>query len=165
MRSDKGVRVLAVLCLVSSLASAPQAPRTEKAPAPAAKETKPLIRKDLLALGQGEIAPPRRDIFRPQAYAQPASPQGPSATLPSQKRLGAPAVEPPAFTLSLVYVGSVRSAGKIVALILREGQTTPVAEGDEIIPGYKVLRVTADEIEVQGPNSERKTFSRQGDRP
>jgi hypothetical protein len=131
---------------------------------PAAKDDKPLIRKDLLSFGQGEIAPPRRDIFRPRATAQPASPQSPQVVTPARKLL-TPAGGPPAFALNIVYVGSARSAGKIVALVLLDGQTTPVAEGDEITPGYKVLRVTADEIEVVGPNSERKTFTRQGDRP
>ena len=51
------------------------------------------------------------------------------------------------------------------ALVLRNGQTVSVGEGDEIAPGYKVVGVTADAIVIQGPNSERKTFQRQGDRP
>lgn len=71
----------------------------------------------------------------------------------------------PTFVLDLVYVGSIRSGGTITALVMRDGQTTPVSVGDEIIPGYRVLRITPDEIEVEGPKSERKTFTRQGDRP
>jgi hypothetical protein len=150
--------------MVFSLASALAAAQKDKTQTPAAKDSRPLIRKDLLTFGQGEIVPPRRDIFRPLAYAQPASPQVPSVQTPAQKRR-VPADEPPAFALNLVYVGSVRSAGKIVALVLKDGQTISVVEGDEIAPGYKVLRVTPDEIEVEGPSSERKTFVRQGDRP
>jgi hypothetical protein len=164
MRSDKPARAFLLLFLVSFLVPALLAAQTDKAQAPAAKDDKPLIRKDLLSFGQGEIAPPRRDIFRPRATAQPTSPQSPQVVTPARK-LPTPAGGPPAFALNIVYVGSARSAGKIVALVLLDGQTTPVAEGDEITPGYKVLRVTADEIEVVGPNSERKTFSRQGDRP
>jgi len=164
MRSDQRLRRLFLVLAVFSLASALPAVQKDKTRTPAARDDKPLIRKDLLTFSGGEIVPPRRDIFRPLASAQPVVPQIPSAKAPAQKRQ-ASANEPPAFALNLVYVGSVRAAGKIVALLLKDGQTISAAVGDEIIPGYKVLRVTPDEIEVGGPNSERKTFARQGDRP
>jgi hypothetical protein len=141
-----------------------ETPKPVPVKAPAEKDAKPLIRKDLLKFGQGEIAPPRRDIFRPRTYQQVAAPQIPAVAASTRKLPGIAAAQP-TFTLSIAYVGSARSAGKIIALVLVDGQTTPVAEGDEIAPGYKVVRVTPDEIEVQGPNSERKTFFRQGDRP
>jgi hypothetical protein len=131
------------------------------ASAPAENPSAPLVRMDLLRLGGKDIAPPRRDIFRPNSYGRPAlqsSAPGPAGRTLSSK-------EPPAFALNLVYVGSVRSGGKIMALVTSDGQTLPVAVGDEIIPGYKVLRITVDEIEVEGPKSQRKTFSRQGGRP
>jgi len=125
---------------------------------------KPLVRRDLLVFGSGEIAPPVRDIFRPKTAA------GPGAV----RRAGGPAVKsaavtptdvPPSFNLNISYIGSIKSGGQIIALVLRNGQTLSVAEGDEIAPGYKVVGVTAEAIVVQGPNSERKTFPRQGDRP
>ncbi len=124
---------------------------------------KPLVRKDLLVFGSGEIAAPVRDIFRPKTAAPPVV-----------RRAGGPAVKsaavsqpgaPPSFTLNLSYIGSIKSGGQIIALVLRNGQTVSVGEGDEIAPGYKVVGVTAEAIVIQGPNSERKTFRRQGDRP
>lgn len=124
---------------------------------------KPLVRKDLLVFGTGEIAAPVRDIFRPKTSA-------PSVV----RRTGGPAVKsaavsqqdaPPSFTLNLSYIGSIKSGGQIIALVLRNGQTVSVGEGDEIAPGYRVVGVTAEAIVIQGPNSERKTFPRQGDRP
>jgi hypothetical protein len=124
---------------------------------------KPLVRKDLLVFGSGEIAAPVRDIFRPKTTAPPVF-----------RRAGGPAVKsaavappdaPPSFTLNLSYIGSIRSGGQIIALVLRNGQTVSVGEGDEIAPGYKVVGVTAEAIVVQGPNSQRKTFPRQGDWP
>lgn len=124
---------------------------------------KPLVRKDLLVFGSGEIAAPVRDIFRPKTAAPPVV-----------RRAGGPAVKsaavsqpgaPPSFTLNLSYIGSIKSGGQIIALVLRNGQTVSVGEGDEIAPGYKVVGVTAEAIVIQGPNSERKTFTRQGDRP
>jgi hypothetical protein len=126
---------------------------------------KSLVRKDLLVFGSGEIAPPVRDIFRPKTTAVPAA----------VRRAGGPAVKPSgdvprpdvpqAFTLNLSYIGSIKSGGRTFALVLRGGQTLSVGEGDEIAPGYKVVRITAEAIVVQGPNGERKTFPLQGDRP
>jgi hypothetical protein len=125
---------------------------------------KPLVRKDLLVFGSGEIAPPLRDIFRPKTAAsafvpRPGGPAfGPSAAVPLPEA-------PLAFALNISYIGSIKAGGATIALVLRNGQTISVGEGDEIAPGYKVVRVTAEAIVVQGPNSERKTFPRQGDRP
>jgi hypothetical protein len=124
---------------------------------------KSLVRKDLLVFGSGEIAAPVRDIFRPKTAAPPVA-----------RRAGEPAVKsaavlrpdaPPSFTLNLSYIGSIKSGGQTIALVIRNGQTVSVGEGDEIAPGYKVVGVTAEAIIIQGPNSERKTFPRQGDRP
>lgn len=132
--------------------------------AQSADAPKPLVRKDLLVFGTGEPPATLRDIFRPRA----------AATAPVVRRTvgpapGAPVVPPPeaapTFTLSVSYLGSIKSGGRIIGLVLRGGQTLDVAEGDEIAPGYKVVSVTAEAIVIQGPNGERRTFSKQGDRP
>ena len=126
---------------------------------------KPLVRKDLLVFGKGEIAPPLRDIFRPRTVAGPAPvfrPAGPAA----KPAVGAPVPEaPPAFDLNISYIGSIKSGGQTIALVLRGGQTLSVKVGEEIIPGYKVISLTAEAIVVQGPTGETRTFPRQGDRP
>jgi hypothetical protein len=76
-----------------------------------------------------------------------------------------PSEAAPTFTLSVSYLGSIKSGGRIIGLVLRGGQTLDVAQGDEIAPGYKVVAVTAEAIVIEGPNGERRTFSKQGDRP
>jgi Tfp pilus assembly protein PilP len=127
-----------------------------------AEGPKPLVRKDLLVLRTGEIDPPLRDIFRPKPAAAAGRPARPSV------RPGPSAPEPepaPTFTLNLSYVGSIKSGGRIIALVLRGGQTFSVSEGDEIVPGYRVLRVTAEAVVVRGPTGETRTFAKQGDRP
>lgn len=126
---------------------------------------KPLVRKDLLVFGKGEIAPPVRDIFRPRSTAAPAP----------VRRTGGPAADPaagtpgpeaaPSFSLNISYIGSIKSGGQTIALVLRGGQTLSVKEGDEIVPGYKVISLSAESIVVQGPTGETRTFPRQGDRP
>jgi len=163
MRTDRLAVLVVALGLSLSLQSAPQAGPKDKVPA--GKKPTPLVRKDLLVFGKGEIAPPRRDIFRPRDYGQLAAPPVVPAGRPAPKRPGPAVKAETSFVLDLVYLGSVRSGGRIVALILRDGQTMSVAEGDQIIPGYTAVRVTAEEIEVEGPDSQRKTFPRQGERP
>ncbi len=126
---------------------------------------KPLVRRDLLVFGKGQAAPPLRDIFRPKAagaataFRRPAGPAvNPAAGLPAPE-------ERPSFNLNISYIGSVKSGGQTIALVLRGGQTLSVREGDEVAPGYKVVSLTAEAIVVQGPSGETKTFPRQGDRP
>lgn len=127
---------------------------------------KPLVRKDLLVFGDGTPPPLVRDIFRPRVTvaAAPAvrRPAGPGPVAP----VDVPAVGAPAFTLTISYLGSIKDAGgRTIGLVLRGGKTQDVAEGDEIAPGYKVVGVTAEAIVVEGPNGERRTFTKQGDRP
>jgi hypothetical protein len=63
-------------------------------------------------------------------------------------------------------VGSIKSSdGRTIALVLRGGQTLSVSEGDDVAPGYRVVRVTAEAIIIRGPTGETKTFAKQGDRP
>lgn len=126
---------------------------------------KPLVRKDLLVFGKGEAPPPLRDIFRPRTVPGPATfvrPAGPAV----KPVAGAPVPEaPPAFDLNISYIGSIKSGGQTIALVLRGGQTLSVKVGEEIISGYKVISLTAEAIVVQGPTGETRTFPRQGDRP
>ena len=133
----------------------------QDAPAP-----KPLVRRDLLVSESGEIAPPVRDIFRPRFTAAPAAP----ARTPGRPAPKPAAPEPapeaqPTFVLTLSYIGSIRSGGRTIALVLRGGQTLSVGEGDEIIPGSTGVWVTAAALIVQGPDGERKSFKKQGERP
>ncbi len=127
------------------------------------RETTPLIRKDLLDFGEETPPPSLRNIFRPKRTVnRAAAPRVPAAPRPEAKT---PPSEPePSFALSLNYIGSVESGGRTMALVVRNGEALPVAEGEELAPGYRVIRITSEEIEVEGPGGERKVFSRQGGR-
>jgi hypothetical protein len=151
--------LILVLASAVSLASRPQAGSNTAAAAPSEKEKPPIVRTDLLFLDAKEPAPPLRDIFRPKAARTPVP--RPTARPASAKKPAAPPPEAAAgFALDLTYIGSVGVSGRTMALVLRGGQTVSVAEGDEILPGYRVVRITPEEIVVEGPNSERKTFTR-----
>lgn len=157
--TSRALVLILVLASPVSLASRPQAGLNTAAAASPGKEKAPIVRTDLLFLDAKEPGPPLRDIFRPKA-ARPAVPR-PSPRPASANKPAAPPPEAAAgFALDLTYIGSVGVSGRTMALVLRGGQTVSVAEGDEILPGYRVVRITPDEIVVEGPNSERKTFTR-----
>jgi hypothetical protein len=154
-RTERARSVLALLACAGALALA--APQDRPA-------DKPLVRKDLLVFGRAETTPTLRDIFRPAPAAPGAVPVRirpalrPDAAAPSAEAL-------PSFNLNISYIGSVKSGGQMLALILRGGQTESVRQGDEITPGYKVVSLTTEAIVVQGPTGETRTFQKQGDRP
>jgi hypothetical protein len=169
LRKLAGLGLALVLPLLGAAAPAQapeQTPKQAPAKAPEKKAEEkttaaepPLVRTDLLKAVSGEHVVPLRDIFRPKFVAVPQAPirqPGRPAGGPAAK----PAEAAPAFTLTLSYLGPVSGGGKTLALVTVNGQTLPVGVGDEVAPGYKVLRITTDAIVVEGPNAETKTFTR-----
>lgn len=118
----------------------------------------PLVLKRLLDAGREEDARVIRDIFRPltQAPAVEAGRAGQNAP--------ARPVEPGPQQLELAYLGFVRSGERLTAVVIFQGQTLTVALDEEIAPGFKVTRLTPDEIEIAGPGASKKVFFRQGER-
>jgi hypothetical protein len=154
--------VVAGLCFVLSLL--PQQETARARPEKPPRETGPLIRKDLLNFGEATPPPTLRNIFRPVPSARRSPvPRKPAV---SRKVAEGPSGDDqqPSFSLTLNYVGSVQAGGRTMALVVWSGEAVPVAEGEEIAPGYRVIRINPLEIEVEGPGGERKVFSRQGDR-
>jgi len=127
-----------------------------------------LIRKDLLKEKPVELGPPLRDIFSPRtAFAPPGiSPPGepPGGRITdAEKPETPPAMEPAEHSLDLSYIGYVQSAHKMIALVILEGQALAVSEGEEVLPGVKVEKVTTDRVDLIGPDAKRSSFPRQGE--
>jgi hypothetical protein len=140
-------------------------PTAEKAAA--AKASKPLIRMDLLQKGDRNAAFVKRDIFIPQ------SDLGLSGTLSAppgvrMAKAGAAgesaAPEPQALSLNVRYLGFIQSKQKMTALVLFEGQAVAVAEGDALGPAWKVVKISAGLIEIQGEDGKSQTFALEGER-
>ncbi len=156
--------MLALGLAVAAVAlGAPQAADKAAAKPTAQGPQPPLVRRDLLTKEKDDSGAPLRDIFRPKTAAVPA----PAAVFRpvARKPAAPPAPAGPVFSLNLTFNGSVELAGKVMGLVTVGGQTISVAVGDEITPGYRVVRVASDSIEVEGPNAIRKTFYRQGTLP
>ena len=127
----------------------------------------PLVRMDLLKALPPDPAAPIRDIFSPgRAVAAPEIiapgeiPAGEESDVE-----GTPTAAPGEPALDLAYIGWVTSGRKVVALLITEGQTLAVVEGEEIVPGLKVDKIGPDRIEVIGPGGKRTSVPVQGEQP
>jgi hypothetical protein len=134
-------------------------------PAPG-KPQRFLIRKDLLQKKADRTVIAVRDLFSPQNVmgidALPSMmPKEKNAT-PDQ---GAASGETQTSPMILHYIGYSynQTKQKFVALIFFEEQVTPVQEGDLLIPGWRVMKITAKELEIEGPDKKLQTFSREGE--
>lgn len=129
------------------------------------EETKSLIRKDLLRFQRTEAGLPKRNIFAPRSHSSSALPLeaqvgiGPETveTLPGEEK------EQPAFNVNLRYVGYIESPGRMVALIILEGQAMAVAEGEVVIEGIRIGKISPLEIEIIMPDSTTRKFSLEGE--
>lgn len=151
--------VLAGILLAAGIAAG-EKPDAAKKPAPP-----PLVRMDLLKIRPADPAAPIRDIFSPGRAVVPAEsvavPDIPDGKEPGLA--GSPEAVPKEPVLDLVYIGWVTSGRKIVALVILEGQTVAVVEGEEILPGFKVEKIGPDRIEVVGPDGKRTSVPVQGE--
>jgi len=133
---------------------------------PAVKPQKPLVRKDLLQKKAGRTPAARRDLFSPRLTA---GTEGLPLVMPKLKTTPPPdeaaSGESQAPSLTLHYIGHVynKTKQKFVALIFFEEQVTAVQEGDILPTGWKVLKITAKEMEVEGPDKKIQTFSIEGE--
>ena len=126
----------------------------------------PIIRLDLLAAAGEEGLPQVRDIFVPKpAVSVPAvMDHSDLSGLPLSgsrfPEVGGVSYRQP---VHLTYTGYVSSGSFYIALIVYQGQPMAVAEGEEIGPGIRVVRITPDKLEIAEPDSEVKAFPIEGD--
>ena len=127
-----------------------------------------LVRMDLLASAPAEANPPLRDIFKPRGPSLAMENRGSEAVVPeSPAGLLRPseASIPAKPALNLVYIGYIRSARTMIALVIADGQAAAVAEGEEVFPGVTVVKVTPDRIDLSGPGTETSSVPLQGEQP
>ena len=133
-----------------------------------------LVRKDLLIRKKGELGFPKRNIFSLQVFVQaPAASEGPgvpAATIPAgvnplqAGQAQAAQAEPVQPVFDFRYIGFVRSSRKVTAVVIYNGLPYSVSEGEVLSQEIRILKITAKEIEIQGPDSGKKSFSLEGER-
>lgn len=128
---------------------------------------KSFIRKDLLLKESRKLKPPRRNIFSLQKIRfgenefwgdkqeEPGSIEG-----RQNIRMGQTGSE-----MELRYIGYVCSDQKIVALIIFGGETLAVEEGEVIGDSTKISKIVPEEINIIWPDSTKKAYSLEGEKP
>jgi len=128
---------------------------------------KSLIRKDLLLREKIELGNPVRNIFtlrrsvsreiqRNQAKLQQNQQQNP--TLPNKYEASS------SLPVNIRYIGYVISADKMVALIVFEGNALAVERGELISEGVKIGKITPEEIEIVGSDSQKRRYYLEGEK-
>jgi len=126
-----------------------------------------MIRMDLLQNKERPGAAAKRDIFIPQSQS---APMGMSIGAMMDKRLPLPAgaesaaIEPQEASFSGHYIGYIRGKKRIIALILYENQAMALEEGDMLGPIWKVVKIMAEGIEIQGSDGALRTLPLEGER-
>jgi hypothetical protein len=155
-----GLVMAAAIVLVCSAQSAKKTPEKSAAGQP----QKPLIRKDLLQKKTRGTAAIKRDLFSPQSIL---GNQDMPLVMPKVKTTAdeeSPAAESqPPLVLHYIGFGYNQTKQKYFAMIFFQEQVTTVQEGDTLGPGWKVVKITAKELQVEGPDGKPLTFSREGD--
>lgn len=128
-------------------------------------EARSLIRKDLLMRNKEELAPPKRNIFSPQtAFSGGISSGGKEIEKSLEGVTAEPNKEASPVLFYLKYLGYIDSPQKVLGLVIFEEQVLSVEEGEELRPGIKVGKITAEDIEIIGPGSVKKKFSLEGEK-
>lgn len=135
----------------------------------------PLLRMDLLERKESHFAGVKRDPFIPGPFAQASSetpmpgsriafqPSLPSSGFrPGIATAGDEALSEP--VVNIRYVGFIQGKEKLLALILFNGQAVAVAAGESLGNVWTVARITAVEIEIQGPDGAPLKFTLEGER-
>jgi hypothetical protein len=133
--------------------------------APRREEVKSLIRMDLLRFKRTEAGLPKRNIFAPRSHSSPSFPLqaqegvglGAAENLPGREQ------ERPVFNVNFRYIGYIESPGRMIALIIIEGQALAVAEGEVVSEGIRIGRISPAEIEIIMPDSTTRKFSLEGE--
>ena len=177
MRAAKA-GIIACVAVAAAVAAAVWAGQ-DKPSAPPAGEARPksFVRMDLLAKPARELMPPKRGIFAPSAedegMEEPAGDSGtqaiPLSGASEGGRPGAPGQAPAAPSasalpsLSLRYIGFVKSPRGIVGLVLVQGQAMAVGTGDTVADWFTVGTITPGGIEVTGPDGAKATYPLEGE--
>jgi len=128
----------------------------------------PLIRMDLLKGKDRPSAAVKRDIFIPESASVPIG--GPVGTIMMGERPPLPAAAetaagpPPEATLNARYLGYIRGTTRLTALVLFENRAMALEEGEMLDTVWKVVKVTIEEIEIQGADGSPRTLALEGER-
>jgi hypothetical protein len=140
---------------------------------PAEARPKSMVRMDLLSKSAKELMPPKRSIFSPSAEdegVEAASVTAGPGTIPSSRSNVTEGSRKPTSnanaalpSLSLRYIGFVKSSKAVIGLVIVQGQALAVQTGDMVGDWYKVGSITPKNLEVSGSDGVKMRFPLEGD--
>ncbi len=127
------------------------------------REVSSLVKKNLLPSLDPALATARRDLFRPSSL------MAENRVLDNEEEMADDDMMPDRLTawqsaggfqtdqsntsllesLDFIYSGLIFSGQKSLALILIDGQALALAEGEEIIPGLRLDKITPEEVLIR----------------
>ena len=127
------------------------------------REVSSLVKKNLLPSLDPALATARRDLFRPSSL------MAENRVLDNEEEMADGEMMPDRLTawqsaggfqtdqsntsllesLDFIYSGLIFSGQKSLALILIDGQALALAEGEEIIPGLRLDKITPEEVLIR----------------
>jgi hypothetical protein len=128
---------------------------------------KSLIRKDLLLREKIELGSPLRNIFTLKRSVSTQIERNPvilqqnqqhNPTVPNRYESSS------SLPVNIRYIGYVISDDKMVALIVFEGNALAVERGEVISEGVKIGKITPEEIEIVGSDSQKRRYYLEGER-
>lgn len=127
-----------------------------------------LLRLDLLFQAKSPMAPPVRNIFSPHRSGSRSGLPGnyqfdPGMSESESEAEDQEAMEDYIAQIELRYIGYIWSEKKAVALIIFEGETMAVSNGEIIAEDVRIIKITPAEIEFIGPDSEAKKVLLEGE--
>ncbi|MCP2620097.1 hypothetical protein NLC35_02490 [Candidatus Aminicenantes bacterium AC-334-K16] len=126
-----------------------------------------IVHIELLSKKKKKFQPPLRNIFLPRwsrgtnlGLQKIAPARGEEGSAGAEESLQGEVSSNKTVTwnIFLEYIGYIKSQGRIVALILYQNQPWAVKVGDVLEDGSLISAISEDELEITGPNKEKKTF-------
>jgi hypothetical protein len=128
---------------------------------------KSLIRKDLLMREKIELGNPVRNIFTLRRSVRREIQRNTVELPQSQQQNSSLPNKSGAFSslpVNIRYIGYVISDNKMVALIVFEGNALAVERGELISDGVEIGKITTEEIEIVGSNSQKRRYYLEGEK-
>ena len=129
------------------------------------RETRSLIRKELLVKETKKLGPPRRNIFSVHRSVSREIEADEFKLQQNHQEVRALSREEASrIPLDIRYVGYIISGEKITALIIFEGNAIAVEKGEMISEGVKIGEIKLTEIEIIGSDSEKRKYPLEGEK-
>lgn len=106
-------------------------------------EVSSFLRKDLLPRLDPGLASVKRNPFRPVSSGSSGASASRRRAQRSQEEVKTVSILE---SLYITCLGLVKSENKTVALIQVDGQALSLGEGEELVPGIRLVRITSEEI-------------------